>query len=144
MAFKKVTLSAEEEAALQTGNFFKFSGIGSKLLGRFVRSQKQTGSFAKADREDWIFKAHVVKEDGSKVVEEVHFNPTKKAHAVLKKAGLKPGYAVKITLTAEIDIGMANKMPEYDIEVDDAPPSGKPAPPPPPPPVAAADDDVPF
>lgn len=147
MAWKKVELSKEEEDALQGGNFFKFSGIGSKMLGRYVRSQKQTGQFAKADREDWIFRAKVKKEDGSEAVEEVSVNPTKKLQATLKKANLKVGTAVKITLVAEIEIGMPNKMPEYDVETDDSPvPAGAAAkpPPPPPPPAAPASDDVPF
>jgi len=144
--WQKVTLTPEEEAALQGGAFFKFAGVGSKMLGKFVKSQPQTGQFAKKDREDWVFRAQVTKEDGSKAIEEVSVNPTKKLQAQLKKCNLKPGYAVKITLTAEIDIGMANKMPEYDVEFDPSPaPAGAAKPPPPPPPPAAgADDDLNF
>jgi len=146
MAFKKVTLSPEEEAALQGGgNFFKFSGIGSKMLGRFVKSQPQTGQYAKKDREDYVFRVAAKDEHGQVIAgktEEVTVNATKKLHAQLQKAHLKPGWPVKITLIAEIEIGMPNKMPEYDVEFDDSAPAGKPAAPPPPPP--PADDDIPF
>ena len=141
MAFKKVELTKEEEEALKGGNFFKFV-VGTKLLGRFIKTQEQTGQFKKAGCLDYVFRAQVTQEDGSKVVEEVVVNTGKTLSAQLAKAGLKPGYAVKITCTSEVDIGQPNKMKVYEVEYDDAPPTGKA--PPPPPPKPAAEDDIPF
>ena len=147
MGFKKVELSKEEEDALQGGNFFKFPTIGTKLLGRFVRTQPQTGQYAKADLLDYVFRARVKNEEtGAESIEEVVVNTNKRLHATLKKCNLKPGYAVKITHTATQDVGQQSPMKLYDVEVDDSPAPAKAAaaPPPPPPPPAAADDDLPY
>lgn len=148
MAFKKVELTKEEEEALKGGNYFKFTAVGQKMLGRFVRTQPQTGQFAKQGQLDYVFRANVAHEDGTKAVEEVVVNTNKQLNAQLAKCGLKPGYAVKITFVSELDVGQQSKMKVYEVEYDDAPPAGKAAPPPPPPPkpaaAAAEDDDVPF
>lgn len=156
MAFKKIELSKEEEESLQGGgNFVKFTAIGQKFLGRFLRSQPQTGTFAKADRADYVFRAPAKNEDGTvrtgadgkPVVEEAVINGTKRLHFLLnreiKNGHLKPNYAVKITLIAENDIGQANKEKVFDVEIDDVVGAAKP-PPPPPPPADSAADDVPF
>lgn len=146
--WKKVVLSKEEEEALQGGgNFFKFNGIGSKMLGRFVKSQPQTGQYKKADRDDWVFRVAAKDEHGAVIQgksEEVVVNATKKLQAQLKNANLKPNYAVKITLIAEIEIGMPNKMPEYEVEFNPDPGTTRAAAPPPPPPKPEAEDDIPF
>lgn len=151
MGWTKVELTKEEEEALQGGgNFFKFTAIGQKLLGRFVKTQKQTGQFAKADLEDYVFRVAKKDENGQVIAgqtEEVVVNTNKQLNAKLKKCGLKAGYAVKITFASELDVGQASKMKVYEVEYDASPsPAGaaKPPPPPPPPPAPAADDDVPF
>lgn len=151
MGWTKVELTKEEEEALQGGgNFFKFTAIGQRLLGRFVKSQKQTGQYAKADLLDYVFRIASKDEDGKVIAgktEEVLLNANKQLHAKLAKCKLQPGYAVKITFTGEIDVGQPSKMKVYEVEFDASPaPSGaaKPPPPPPPPPTPAADDDVPF
>lgn len=147
MGWTKVELTKEEEEALKGGNFFKFPSIGTKMLGKFVRSQPQTGQYAKKDLLDYVFRAHVTHEDGSKTVEEVVVNTNKQLNAQLAKCGLKPGSAVKIVFKEELDVGQQSKMKVYDVEFDHnpAPPKGAAAPPPPPPkPDAGGDDDVPF
>jgi hypothetical protein len=143
MAKRKVTLTKEEEDALQGGNFFKFTAIGQTLIGRYLRPVKQTGTYAKADRSDYVFKTVDAE---TKQPIEVVVNGSKLLDALMKKTiaeGLKPGNAVWLKLVENIDIGKENPMQRFELEWDDAPPKQA-APPPPPPPAASAADDIPF
>lgn len=152
MAFQKVELTKEEEEALSGGgNFYKFTEVGQKLLGKLVKHAPQTGTFAKKGCDDYTFRVPKRDESGAPIpgqTEEVTVSATKKLDAQMKKIpGLAPGFGVKITLRALVDIGMPNKMPEYDVEFDPSPGSGKaaaPPPPPPKPPVSGNADDLDF
>lgn len=146
MGWTKVELTKEEEEALKGGNYFKFTAIGQKLLGKFLRTQPQTGQYAKKDLLDYVFRANVTHEDGTKTTEEVVVNTNKQLNAQLAKCKFQPGYAVKITFASELDVGQQSKMKVYEVEFDSNPPSKAGAPPPPPKPAAdvPADDDIPF
>jgi hypothetical protein len=141
MAFKKVSLTQAELDALQGGDFYKFTEIGQTMLGRLMRSQEGTGQFKKAGKKEYVFKTQ---NPETKAIEEITINATKALTATLDKFA-KPGDKVKIKLVALHDIGLPNKNPEFEVEVDDTPPTAQAAPPPPPKPAApAASDDIPF
>ncbi len=147
MAFKPVVLTKEEEEAMAAGgDFYKFTAIGQKLLGRFPKTQPQTGPHAKANRVDYVFRMAVKNEaTGAMEPKEVPFTPPTKAAQLLEKAMkgglLKPNYVVKLSYTADLDVGKESPMKIFELEIDDAPAPAKAAAPPPPPP---PDDDLPF
>lgn len=142
MAFRPVTLTKEEEASVGA-NFFKFSSIGQKLLGRYLRTQPQTGPYARAGHLDYVFRIRTDDE----AISEVVFSPPVRAMQLLEKAVkagmLKPNYAVKITYVSDLDVGKAQPMKNFALEIDDAP-TAPAARPPPPPPSPRSDDDIPF
>jgi hypothetical protein len=137
MAFKEIELTEEEKAALGS-DFYKFTAIGQKLVGKFVRTQAQSGQFAKAHLIDYVFK---MKNEAGAVVEAV-LNPPTDLGQKLKKAALKPGHAVMITYASDLDVGKESPMKIFKVLVDDSPAAGAAAKPPPPPP--PSDDDLNF
>lgn len=137
MAMEEITLTPEEQAAANT-TFFKWTkGIGEKFSGRFIRTQEQTGTYAKKGRLDYVFK---YKDEAGAVREGVLTGVD--LEMKLKKANLKPGISrVAITHVEDRDIQKDNPMKVFKVLVDHSPAAGAaaaPAPKPPPPP--AADD----
>lgn len=141
MAFKEVELT-EEERASAGAKFFKFEAIGAKLTGRFVRTQPQTGQYAKAGAVDYVFRT---KEPSGAIVEVV-LNPPADLSLKLKKAALTPGRAVAMTYERDLDVGKESPMKIIKLLVDDTPmkPAPAAAPPKAPPPAPAPEDDIDF
>ena len=139
MAWKDVEVSDEERA----GSFFKFDAIGTKLLGRFVKTVPQTGQYAKPGRVDYVFK---VKDAAGNLTEVTVSSSPVDLSAKLTKARLKPGYAVKIEYVKAIPSDDPSKSAQkiFKVSVDDSPAPAAAAKPPPPPPPPSPSDDIPF
>lgn len=163
MAFRKVEVSEEERKAMGQ-SFISLDNIGDRFTGRLVKTQPQTGPYAKPDRVDYVFKyanpppnapGHRP-ELAVKAVAEGILKSYGDVAMKLKKANVRPGWIVRVTKTGDLDIGKDNPMPTFDVEIDDTPPHSaqgqaaapapapKPAPKPPPPPAAEPTDDIPF
>lgn len=140
MAFEEVTLTKEETAEIGSGgSFFKFTAIGEKLAGRFVKTE--TRRSATYNRDETVYHFRVKQADGSIVV--VMHTPGVQLARLLSKANLQPGNAVLIQYTADQAIeGKPHPMKIFSLKIDrsSAPAAAKPPPPPPP----EVDGDVPF
>lgn len=130
MAYKEIELTEEERAAAGA-KFFKFGAIGDKLVGRFIRTQPTTGTYAKAGQLDYVFRTKAG---------DVSLSPPADAALKLKKANLKPGNAVMISYERDQDVGKESLMKVFRVLVDDSPAVAK-KPEPAPPPVP---DDIDF
>lgn len=140
MAFKKIELTEEEQAA-SNANFHKFDQPGDKFSGVFLSVTEEDGKYGK--RKNYKFRTRNA--EGA-IVEEVITPPTD-LDRKMNKVQWKPGYRVQITYTHNQDTGKATPMKIFDFLVDDAPAAKaapKPPPPPPPPPGADELDDIPF
>lgn len=141
MAFKKIELTEEEQAAGNT-NFHKFDQPGDKFSGVFVSVSEEDGKYGK--RKNYKFKTR----NAEGAIIEAVITPPTDLDRKMRKVQWKPGYRVKITYTHNQDIGKESPMKVFDLEVDDAPPAPKAAAPkplpPPPPPAADELDDIPF
>ncbi len=146
MAYEEVTLTEEEKAAAQQ-TFFKWTkGIGEKFAGRFVKTQEQTGAFAKKGRLDYVFKfVQVNDETGEKATVEGTLSGGIDLTMKLDKAKLKVGEKVLVEHVEDKEIGKDNPMKIFKVLVDRSTAApAKPKPAPAPVPVADPADDIDF
>jgi hypothetical protein len=102
------------------GSFVKLQAIGDKLSGLFIGSKPSSGGqYTKPGDRDYL----ILQKDGVKV-----FGAPTDALRKLKKAEgsgqLKPGCAVMITYTSDLDVGQQSSMRVFKVLID---PEAKPA-----------------
>lgn len=148
MAFEDVELTAEEKAAL-TQSFISLDSIGQVFTGRLVRTQPQTGQYAKKNAVDYVFKyknpAEGLPGHRAELAVGAVVEGTLKSQAdinqKLGKAKPEAGHVIRVQYLSDLDIGKENPMKIYKVQIDRSPPkAGATAAPPPPPPPPAADD----
>jgi len=128
MAPREINLTEEEKAAL-TQTFISFEEIGQKFKGRLVKTQPQTGQYAKKDQLDYVFKYKNPAEGqpghkaGSPVgaVVESQLKSQADINQKFRKVKIQPGWVAEITYLSDLDIGKENPMKQYKVLVDDAP-----------------------
>lgn len=104
MAFRDV-----EPDSFEPRNFYKFTAIGDKLAGWFVKTVETTAfekpateyTFRDKDGVDWTI------------------TPSGALKQQLAKAALKPGNRAIITYTGNKDIGKPSPMKTFKVQVDD-------------------------
>ena len=141
MAYQEVVIDETQPSNVE---YFKFTSIGEKLAGYFLRTEPTTGTYAKEGQLNYIFRAK--KRDGE--VGDISLTPPTMAARGLEQAAkeglLKPGAMVVLEFHKELAPTKAGYSPTklFKLKIDPNP--GKPPPPVAAPASAPDPEDIPF